>query len=299
MNKDEYLKYFSHELQLSKIFGYVLPIGIISLFVWTLTWVRDTQTVGILSQLLPFLYLPIFWFVYYAKPFGKAIPGSSEYFFDEIGWEKLAIRHGILKKLYSKAIRFFIYSIIFSAILLYITFLTQNQNTDIMIRFQHFLLFVVFVPGIMIFSMRMIVGFVNTYVDYYFYLSKAYFQLAINSEFLEEPMQSIWIINGLYAYKKYISKNIILNINNIETIYSKIISVSNQSMNQSLQIILDKLETPKKLDLLRYLLSLDDTNGKKLSLPPLGWKTKMKDTLPFVIPVVSLLVTVTIQLMKK
>src|SRR5574337_145185 len=259
MNKEEYTKYYSQESWNSSIFGVILPLIIILILLVTFSAVQDKQTFGYISQVLPFSYIPFFLFAYYLRPFGIPKFKPSEFFFDKVGWEKLAIRHIALKKLYGKTIRFLIYSIIFSVIFLYITLSTQNQNAETLIKFNDFLISIIFIPGMMVFSMKIVMWLVNNRVDYFFYLSKAYFKIAFDSKFLEEIQQSAWILNGLYAYKKYIKRNILLNIDNVETIYSKIISTSDQSMNQSLQTILDKFENHKKIDLLRYLLSLDDT----------------------------------------
>lgn len=298
MNKDDYIKYFTHEKLNSDVFNSFLPALIVLLLFLLLSKNQNFQFSGILFLLLPISYLPIFWIYYYVLPFGMTIPKSSKFFFDKIGYEKLSIRYAVLKKIYDKWVRFLIYSIAFSAIVWYFTSLIQNQNANFWMNLHGFLIAIALLPGTMIFSMRVVIGFMQKYEDYYFYLSKGCFRIAHNLEGLDELHQSAWVVNGLYSYNKYIRKNVTLHINNLEIMYSKIISTSNKSMNELLQTILDKLESSERLGLLRYLLSLDDTNSNKMSFSYRGFRARMKDTLPFVIPVISVIFTA-LELMKK
>lgn len=159
------------------------------------------------------------------------------------------------------------------------------------ILIQDFLYSVVILPGIMVYSSFLFRVSSSKHNDIGFYYSIGCFEIIKNSNSLSELEKTNYMILGLNYYDSYVRKNLKLRINNLTSIYSKIISDSGQSMKKKLDEIIEKLENGEKLDFLRYLADLLGTDSKSLLVSD-RVSDKLKPWFTFVISVITTIVLV-------
>lgn len=297
MASTEYSKIYSHEKRLSYVFSYVLPIIIIILLVLVYSVIHDSNLKTPIMASVPFVYIIIFEVVYRRSSF-RSGSKSTESYFKKIGNEKLAMRYVILRKIHrTRCVEYLIYALVFASFMGYILSI-QNQNNPAVKDLENFLFSITFVPIIMILAFSFYFSSLNIYNDFHFYFARSCSTILKNFNTLDDLNKSSWLWNCLYAYNKYLRINQNFKLNDIETVYSKIISGSVDLMNQRLDVIFDKLTKGKKLDLLRYILELTEGSGTKPIIFSQGTTTRIKELVPIVIPILSLAIAM-VELFKR
>ena len=87
--------------------------------------------------------------------------------------------------------------------------------------------------------------------EFKYYLAKTYIKKI--SENRGEAEQIRYLIHGLNSYNKYLLRNLKLQINDIKKIYSKILSDSNNDINDSIKKISDSFKHDNKLSPIKTL----------------------------------------------
>lgn len=251
MDEVSFKKIADDERRLSQIVMYVLSTTIFAIILAIFVVFNTRQDVGGIAALTSFLYLLGFLLLCDRKFLAFRII-KTESFFEKIGNERLVLRFQYMKLLYRKFLRFLIYVISFSSIMLYFISLTQ-ASVALVTLFQEFFIEIVFVPTMMIFSVYYYRKLFTKFYDFYYYFSSGCFKMIQSLSFMTEVDKIKYTMMALKYYDYYIRKNYNLRINNLERAYSKIISTSTDSMNAILNNIIEIMQGSSKLDFLRYL----------------------------------------------
>jgi|APSaa5957512535_1039671.scaffolds.fasta_scaffold08134_4 hypothetical protein len=117
---------------------------------------------------------------------------------------------------------------------------------------QYFLIGLVILPGIMVYSIFMYKS-IHKYRDFHFHFSKGCFLMlqAISPE--DVMIRKSFFILGIIHYDKFLKKHLKMKMNQTSDIISTFVSDSSENMQNSSKIIVHKMDHDTELELLNYL----------------------------------------------
>ncbi|MEX0656357.1 MAG: hypothetical protein WD154_02280 [Nitrosopumilaceae archaeon] len=305
--QENYHTILQSEKRRSHILTYALPIAMFILIYFIITEIDPgpggSDSIG-LSLATVFLYIIVFQILYIPRRGENWKKDSSEIFFKKIGFERMVIRHQILKQLHKRYIEFFVFTVVFVILMLsIIIFLegrpeTNVKNPELLLKMKLFLMSVWFVPGIMVYDFFFYKNNLMRYLDSELYFAFGCFKIIKNFKDLNEFDRTNFAISAIKHYDNYLRNNLKLQINKIERIYEQFIVNTMNLADDALTTILNKLESDEKLDFLRYLADMTKQDPNNLLVMEKS-SSKLKSALPFILSLIASLaatgIVITIQ----
>ena len=297
-----YQNIVKHEKKISYIFSYVLPPILFVLIFFIVTTIDveigNSDTLGLSLAAAFFIYVIPFTVVYSPRRSKTKNKNSARPFFEKIGFEKMLIRDEMLHKFHKRCIEFFIWVVIFSVTMALILsvlleYSVSNPTQEALKGFYKIQLVfysLPIAPGMMVYSFYLYKSPLGRFSDSNLCYSIGCFEILQNLEDLTEIENTRYVIKGLNYYNKHLWHNLKIGIYDIEKFYTKLLL--SVDLSNYTGIILSKLESENRLDLLKYLTDIFKLN--QVSSISTSNPTSIKSMLPFITSIIASVIAGTI-----